>query len=76
MVKTLLLVLFAFPLPFHCIPTKRPFRPVNQVTCENYVPDDYEREVSPEPETLIDFEYLITNFDVVDVEDYVSLFSC
>lgn len=74
MIQTLLLVLFAFFLPSHCIPTKRSFHSVNQVTCENYVPDDYEREVSPEPKTLVDFEYLISNFDVVDVEDYVSHF--
>lgn len=44
------------------------------ISCDSYVPFDYDKDISAASETVVDFEYRITNFDVVDTEDYVSLF--
>ena len=42
------------------------------ISCDSYVPDDYDKDVPHNMDTVVDFEYRIENFDVVDNEDYVS----
>lgn len=40
--------------------------------CSSFVPVDYDKTRSPAPRTMVDLEYQIKNFDVVNVQDYVS----
>lgn len=47
-------------------------KPMTGISCDSYVPFDYDKDISAASETVVDFEYRITNFDVVDTEDYVS----
>lgn len=42
------------------------------ISCESYVPENYDKDEPPGNNTVVDFEYRIDNFDVVDTEDYVS----
>lgn len=45
----------------------------NNVNCFLYVPEGYKSLQTPDPVTTVDFEYEITNFDSIKVEDYVSI---
>lgn len=40
--------------------------------CAHLVPQNYVKLMPPDPITMVQFQYHIINFDIVDVQDHVS----